>query len=86
MLSGGGEPSAEPQLGGGDLLTAVERPAARRSVRQIAGDTHGADADAVVDWDPDSDVRAQVRRLVKWTRFLMKGGYLELAAGERLHM
>jgi len=70
-------------LGDGDLLTAVEGLAARRSVRQIAGDIHGAAADAVVDWEPDSDVRAQVRRLVKKARFLMKGGYLELAAGER---
>ncbi|MDE0374287.1 MAG: DUF2285 domain-containing protein [Rhodospirillales bacterium] len=65
------------------MLTAVEGPAARRSERQIAGDIHGADADAVVDWDADSDVRAQVRRLVKRARFLMKSGYLELAAGQR---
>ena len=72
--------------GDGDLLTAVEGLAARRSVRQIAGDIHGADADAVVDWDPDSDVRAQVRRPVKRARFLMTGGYLELAAGQRPHM
>ena len=64
-------------------MTAVEGLAARRSVRQIAGDIHGADAAAVIDWDPDSDVRAQVRRLVEKARFLMKGGYLELAAGER---
>ena len=65
------------------MLTAVEGLAARRSVREFAGDIHGADAGAVVDWDNDSDVRAQVRRLVKKARFLMKGGYLELAAGER---
>ena len=52
-------------------------------MRQIAGDIHGVDADAVVDWDPDSKERAQVRRLVKKARFLMKGGYLELAAGHR---
>ena len=50
---------------------------------QIAGDIHGADTSAVRDWDNDSDVRAQVRRLVKKAHFLMKGGYLELAAGER---
>ena len=73
-------------LGDGDLLTAVEGLAARRSVRQIAGDIHGADADAVVDWDPDRDVRAQMRRLVKRARFLMKGGCLEFAAGQRPHM
>jgi len=30
----------------------------------------------------DSDLRAQVRRLVEKARILMKGGYLELAAGE----
>ena len=29
---------------------------------------------------------AQVRRLVKKERFLMRGGYLEFAAGERPHM
>lgn len=63
------------------MLTAVEGLAARRSVREIAGDIHGADADA--DWDPDSDVRAQVRRLVKKARLLTRGGYLVLAAGER---
>lgn len=55
-------------------------------MRQIAGDIHGAAAESVVDWEPDSDVRAQVRRLVKRARFLMRGGYLELAAGERPHM
>lgn len=69
--------------GDGDLLKAVEGLAARKTVPQIAGDIHGADAEAVVDWEPDSNVRAQVRRLVKKARFLMKGGYLELAAGER---
>ena len=78
-----GEP---PRRGDGDLLTAVEGLAARRSVREIAGDIHGADHPAVIDWDPDSKVRVQVRRLVEWARFLMKGGYLELAAGERPHM
>ena len=52
-------------------------------MREIAGDIHGAEAEAVVDWEPDSDVRAQVRRLVKRARFLMRGGYLGLAAGER---
>ena len=55
----------------------------RKTVPQIARDIHGADAEAVVDWEPDSNVRAQVRRLVKKARFLMKGGYLELAAGEQ---
>jgi len=63
------------------LLTVVEGLAVRKTVPQIARDLHGADA--VRDWDNDSDVRAQVRRLVKKARFLMKGGYLELAAGQR---
>ena len=69
--------------GDGDLLKAVEGLAARKTVPQIAGDIHGADAEAVVDWEPDSKERAQVRRLVKKARFLMRGGYLELAAGEQ---
>ena len=72
--------------GDGDLLTAVDGLAARRSVREIAGDIHGTDTDVVVDWDPDSKERAQVRRLVERAKFLMGGGYLELAAGERPHM
>ena len=67
-------------------MTAVEGLAARRSVRQIAGDIYGSEAPAVIDWDPDSVERAQVRRLVKKARFLMRGGYLELAAGQRPHM
>ena len=50
---------------------------------QIAGDIRGADASAVQDWDNDSDVRAQVQRLEKKARFLMKGGNLEVAAGQR---
>ena len=52
-------------------------------MRQIAGDIHGADASAVVHWESDRDVPAQVRRPVDKARFLMKGGYLELAAGQR---
>ena len=47
-----------------------------------AGRVRNADAVAVSVWDPDGAVRAQVRRLVKKARLLMKGGYLELAAGE----
>ena len=61
----------------------VEGPAALKMMPQIAVDIRGADASAVQDWDNDSDVRAQVRRLVKKARFLKKGGYLELAAGQR---
>jgi len=69
--------------GSGDLLTAVEGMAARKTVPQIAGDFHGTDASAVQDWDTGSNVRAQVRRLVKQAHFLVKGGYLEIAAGQR---
>ena len=69
--------------GDGNLLTAVEGLAARKSVRQIARAIHGVDAVPVTDWDPESDVRAQVRRLVKKAWFLMRGGYLELASGRR---
>ncbi|MDE0372647.1 MAG: DUF2285 domain-containing protein [Rhodospirillales bacterium] len=65
------------------MLKTVEGPAARKTMLQIAGDIRGTDASAVQDWDNDSDVRAQVRRLVKKARFLMKGGNLELAAGPR---
>ena len=57
--------------------------AARKSGWQFAREIHGAAAATVTDWDPDSDVRAQVRRLVEKARFLMRGGYLELAAGLR---
>ena len=35
------------------------------------------------DLDPDGDLRARARRLVRKARWLMKGGYLELAAGRR---
>ena len=65
------------------MLKTVEGPAARKTMPQIAGDIRGADASAVQDWDNDSDVRAQVRRLLKKARFLMKGGNLELPAGQR---
>ena len=37
----------------------------------------------VVDWDNDSDVRAEVRRLVKKALFLIQGGCLELTSRER---
>ena len=57
--------------------------AARKSHRWIAAAIHGEDAVAGDRWDNDSDLRAQIRRLVKKARFLMQGGYLELAAGRR---
>lgn len=62
---------------------AVEGLAARKSQRQIAFAVYGAESIAVQDRDPDGDVRAQVRRLVEKARFLMRDGYLELAAGQR---
>ena len=64
-------------------MTAVEGLAARKSQRQIAREVYGAESAAAEDWDPDGDVRAQVRRLVGKARFLMRGGYLELTAGRR---
>lgn len=65
------------------MLKTVEGPAARKTMPQTAGDIRGADASAVQDWDNDSDVCAQVRRLVKKACFLMKGRKLKLAAGQR---
>lgn len=64
------------------MLIAVDGVAARKTVQQIAVDMHGADRIAA-DWEPDSAVRAQVRRLVTKARGLMQGGYLDLAAGRR---
>ncbi|MCY3795228.1 MAG: hypothetical protein OXG51_12755 [Gammaproteobacteria bacterium] len=37
----------------------------------------------MADWDPDSDVRTQMRLLVGKVRFLMRRGHLEVAAGQR---
>ena len=65
------------------MLMVVEGLAARKSQRQIAREVYGADSVAAEDWDPDGDVRAQVRRLVGKARMLMRGGYLDLAAGQR---
>lgn len=64
-------------------MIAVEQLAARRSQRRIAAAIHGEAAVAGEGFDHDSDLRAQVRRLVRKARFLMQGGYLELAAGRR---
>lgn len=57
--------------------------AARKTAPQIARDIHGAERMAERGWERDSDLRAQVRRLVKKARELMQGGYLDLAAGRR---
>ena len=71
--------------GSGDreLLIAVEKLAARKSQRRIAAAIHGEAAVAGNGFDNDSELRAQIRRLVDKAQFLMKGGYLELAAGRR---
>ena len=65
------------------MLIAVDGVAVRKAVKQIAVDIHGAKKVAERGWYPDSDLRAQVRRLVEKARELMKGDYLELAAGRR---
>ena len=44
---------------------------------------HGADAGAAQNRDSDGEVRMYLRHPVKKARFLMKGGYLELPAGQR---
>ena len=65
------------------MLKAVDGLAAKKSVQELALDIHGAEKVAEKGWYSDGDLRAQVRRLVKKARGLMKGGYLDLAAGRR---
>ena len=57
--------------------------AARKSQRQIAASIHGEAALAGDGFDNDSNLRAQIRQLVRKAQFLMQDGYLELAAGRR---
>ena len=64
-------------------MKAVEGLAAGKKLRQIALDVYGPDMIADRGWHADGDLRAAARRLIKKARFLMKGGYLELAAGLR---
>ena len=64
-------------------MKAVEGLAAGKKLPQIALDVYGADRVADRGLDSDSDLRARARRLVAKAKFLMKGGYLELAAGQR---
>ena len=64
-------------------MIAVKGLAAGKSQRRIALEVYGAEAVPEKDLYADSDVRAQVRRLVGKARFLKRGGYLELAAGRR---
>lgn len=63
------------------MLTAVEGLTTRKSQRQIAVEVYGANRVADSGLDSDGDLRARARRLVSKARWLMKGGYLELAAG-----
>ena len=53
---------------------------AGRSRREIAVELHG-EAKVAEKWSPDSALRAQVRWRVRTALALMRGGYLELAAG-----
>lgn len=57
--------------------------AADRKLLQIAREVYGADRVAEQGLDADSDLRARARRLVKKARYMMKDGYLDLAAGRR---
>lgn len=65
-------------------LTAVEGLAVRKKLPEIAVEVYGANTVADSGLDSDSDLRARARRLVSKARWLMKGGYLELAAGPAL--
>ena len=53
---------------------------AGRSTREIAIERYGA-AKVAEKWSPDSALRARVRWRMETAENLMKGGYLELAAG-----
>ena len=65
------------------MLKAVEGLAAGRKFAEIALEVYGAERVADRGLDSDGDLRARARRLVKKARFMMKGGYMELAAGRR---
>ena len=65
------------------MLKAVEGLAAKKKLPQIALDVYGADKVADRGLHSDGDLRAAARRLVRKARFLMRGGYLDLAAGRR---
>ena len=65
------------------MLKAIDGLAADRKLLQIARDVYGADRVAEQGLDSDSDLRARARRLVKKARYMMKDGYLDLAAGRR---
>ena len=61
----------------------MEGLAAKKKMPQIALEVYGAKAIAEKGLDSDGDLRAKARRLIRKARWLMKGGYLELAAGRR---
>ena len=65
------------------MLKAIDGLAADRKLPEIARDVYGADRVEEKGLDSDSDLRARVRRLVKKARYMMKDGYLDLAAGRR---
>ena len=66
------------------MLKAVAALAAgKRKLAQVALEVYGAERIGEKGLDSDGDLRARARRLVKKARFLMRGGYIELAAGRR---
>ncbi len=65
------------------MLKAVAALAAGKKFPQVALEVYGAERIGEKGLDSDSDLRAKARRLVKKAQFLMKGGYIELAAGRR---
>ena len=65
------------------MLKAVAALAAGKKFPQVALEVYGAERIGEKGLDSDGDLRARARRLVKKARFLMRGGYIELAAGRR---
>ena len=66
------------------MLKAVAALAAGKTkLPQIALEVYGAERIGEKGLDSDGDLRATARRLVKKAKFLMKGGYIDLAAGRR---
>ena len=66
------------------MLKAVAALAAgKRKLAQVALDVYGAERIGDRGLESDGDLRARTRRLVRKAQFLMKGGYIELAAGRR---
>ena len=65
------------------MLKAVAALAAGKKFPQVALEVYGAERIGENGLESDGDLRARARRLVKKAEFLMKGGYIELAAGRR---